>query len=444
MIAIIQSALARPRTVLLLLTLILIAGTVSYVTIPKESDPDINIPIIYVSMNHEGISPGDAERLLIRPMEQELRGIEGVKEMRSTAYEGGANVILEFDAGFDADTAIDDVRAKVDLAKPELPDETDEPTVNEVNLSLFPVIVVTLSGDVPERTLLRLARDLQDEIEGIATVLEANLAGDREELVEIVIDPMLVESYALDATELIEGPVGLGADAQRLLLALGADLGSLALAFGLHPAIDRLAVLGRQVRALDAHVDDFDAKAVDRLIAGALGAFQDDVAVHGGAHLVHQGLAFARDHIDQRHPADRRTQAGVERRLDQGLGARQRARRVAEGQRIDDAVEGIGVHDQALLVGSRDLFGAAVDLHDAFLVERHAAPGKLEVQPRLGHGVLVGAELEHEPLFALVDGEHRHRAADQQEADDDQDDEAPDGHWPLPVVVPRWSWSSGR
>ena len=183
MIAIIQSALARPRTVLLLLTLILIAGTVSYVTIPKESDPDINIPIIYVSMNHEGISPGDAERLLIRPMEQELRGIEGVKEMRSTAYEGGANVILEFDAGFDADTAIDDVRAKVDLAKPELPDETDEPTVNEVNLSLFPVIVVTLSGDVPERTLLRLARDLQDEIEGIATVLEANLAGDREELV---------------------------------------------------------------------------------------------------------------------------------------------------------------------------------------------------------------------------------------------------------------------
>jgi len=222
MIAIIQSALARPRTVLLLLALILIAGTISYVTIPKESDPDINIPIIYVSMNHEGISPGDAERLLIRPMEQELKGIEGVKEMRSTAYEGGANVILEFDAGFDADAAIDDVRAKVDLAKPELPDETDEPTVNEVNLSLFPVIVVTLSGSVPERTLLRLARDLQDEIEGISTVLEASLAGDREELVEIVIDPMLVESYALDATELIDF-VG---RSNRLVAAGALDTGS--------------------------------------------------------------------------------------------------------------------------------------------------------------------------------------------------------------------------
>jgi len=203
-IGIIKAAFSRPRTVLLLLALILVSGTVAYINIPKESDPDIDIPIIYVSMNHEGISPGDAERLLIRPMEQELRGIEGVKEMTASAYEGGANVVLEFDAGFNPDIAIDDVRAKVDLAKPELPEETDEPTVHEVNLSLFPVLVVTLSGPVPERTLLRLARDLQDEIEGLAEVLEAPIQGEREELVEIVIDPMLVESYTLDARELID------------------------------------------------------------------------------------------------------------------------------------------------------------------------------------------------------------------------------------------------
>jgi len=203
-ISIIHGAFSRPRTVLLLLVLILIAGTFSYITIPKESDPDIDIPIIYVLMNHEGISPGDAERLLIRPMEQELRGIDGVKEVISTAFEGGANVTLEFDAGFDPDIAIDDVRAKVDLAKPELPDDTDEPSVHEVNLSLFPVLVVTLSGDVPERTMLRLARDLQDEIENISEVLEATIQGERDELVEIVIDPMLVESYALDAVALID------------------------------------------------------------------------------------------------------------------------------------------------------------------------------------------------------------------------------------------------
>ena len=222
MIGIIDAAFSRPRAILLTLVLVLIAGALSYIAIPKESDPDIDIPIIYVSMSHEGISPGDAERLLIRPMEQELRGIDGVKEVASTAYEGGANVTLEFDAGFDPDAAIDDVRAKVDLARPDLPDETDEPSVHEVNLSLFPVLVVTLSGDVPERSLLRLARDLQDEIEGLPEVLEAAIRGDRDELVEIVIDPMLVESYGLDAVELI----GFTGRSNRLVAAGALDTGA--------------------------------------------------------------------------------------------------------------------------------------------------------------------------------------------------------------------------
>ncbi|MFQ5972602.1 MAG: efflux RND transporter permease subunit [Alphaproteobacteria bacterium] len=199
----IDAALNRSRTIIATLALLLIAGTVAYITIPKESDPDINIPIIYVSLSHEGISPEDAERLLVRPIEEELRSIEGVKEMRSTAYQGGANVLLEFDAGFDADRALDDVREGVDVAKPDLPEDTDEPTVNEVNFSLFPVLVVTLSGDVPERALTRLARDLRDKIEGLPSVLEVNIGGDREEQVEIIVDPMLVESYALEATELL-------------------------------------------------------------------------------------------------------------------------------------------------------------------------------------------------------------------------------------------------
>ncbi len=181
----------------MILALVLITGSIAYVNIPKESDPDINIPIIYVVATHDGISPEDAERLILRPLEQELRTIEGVKEMRSTGYEGGGNVTLEFEAGFDADKALDDVRDKVDLAKPELPDETDEPTVHEVNFSLFPVLVVTIAGEVPERSLVKLARDLQDEIESIPSVLEAEIAGDRDEMVEIIIDPAKVEMYGL-------------------------------------------------------------------------------------------------------------------------------------------------------------------------------------------------------------------------------------------------------
>ena len=216
--AIIDAAIGHARTVLGSLVLILIAGIVAFNDIPKEADPDVNIPIVYVSMHHEGISPEDAERLLVRPMEQELRAIEGVKEMRSKAYESGANVTLEFDAGFDADQALSDVREKVDLAKPELPGETDEPEVHEVNFSLFPVLVVTLSGNVPERALLRLGRDLRDEIEGITQVLEVKIAGDREELVEVVIDPIAIESYGLSPVDTVASIAS-----SNLLVAAGAQ-----------------------------------------------------------------------------------------------------------------------------------------------------------------------------------------------------------------------------
>lgn len=216
--AIIDAAISHSRTVLGSLVLILFAGIVAFNDIPKEADPDVNIPIVYVSMHHEGISPEDAERFLVRPMEQELRGIEGVKEMRSKAFESGANVTLEFDAGFDADQALSDVREKVDLAKPELPSETDEPEVHEVNISLFPVLVVTLSGDVPERALLRLGRDLRDEIEGITQVLEVEIAGDREELVEVIIDPVAIESYGLSPIETVSSVAS-----SNLLVAAGAQ-----------------------------------------------------------------------------------------------------------------------------------------------------------------------------------------------------------------------------
>ena len=191
---VIDAAVSRARPVLLLLTLVLTAGSVAYVTIPKESDPDVAIPIIYVRVPHEGISPEDATRLLIRPMEQELRNIDGLKEMRATAIEGHATVVLEFEAGFDSDTALDDVRERVDVAKTELPEETEEPSVHEVNVALFPVIVVTLFGDVPERELVVRARNLRDKIEGLPGVLEADIAGDREDLLEVIVDPGHLES----------------------------------------------------------------------------------------------------------------------------------------------------------------------------------------------------------------------------------------------------------
>ncbi|GLO59976.1 multidrug resistance protein [Vibrio sp. MACH09] len=199
MLAIIDAALSRSRTMITLLILILMAGVVTYITIPKESSPDITIPIIYVGVSHQGISPSDAERLLVRPIEQELRSIEGVKEMSSNASEGYASVTLEFNVGMNLDKAMADVRDAVDQAKPKLPADSDEPTVNEVTLASYqPILSVVLYGTVPERTIVQVGRQLRDKLEGYKQVLEVDIAGDREDIVEIVVDPLLMESYNLD------------------------------------------------------------------------------------------------------------------------------------------------------------------------------------------------------------------------------------------------------
>ena len=200
----IQLAMLRSRTVVLSLLVVLIGGIVAYTTIPKEAEPDIEIPVIYVSIEHDGISPEDSERLLVRPMEQELRSIEGVKEMTASAYEGGANVQLEFDAGIDTKQALQDVREKVDLAQAKLPGDTEEPTVHEVKMSRFdPMLVLNLAGDVPERSLTRTAKDLKEKLEALTGVLEVNLIGTREELMEVVVDPLAMESYGLDQAQII-------------------------------------------------------------------------------------------------------------------------------------------------------------------------------------------------------------------------------------------------
>ncbi|MGO2056554.1 MAG: efflux RND transporter permease subunit, partial [Halomonadaceae bacterium] len=194
----IDAALAHTRTTLLLLASLLLAGITAWQVIPKEANPDVTIPMIYVSLSLEGVSPEDGERLLIRPMEQELRGIEGLRKFTAQSSEGHGSITLEFDPGFDPDTALSDVRDRVDIARSELPSEADEPRVMEVNVSEFPVLTIGLSGQLDIRERITIARRLQQEIEGIADVLEVDIAGEREDLLEIVVDPLVLESYGVD------------------------------------------------------------------------------------------------------------------------------------------------------------------------------------------------------------------------------------------------------
>lgn len=200
----IVAAINHPRTVLLILVMTLLWGISDYWKVPKESTPDVKIPIIFVELVYHGISPQDAERLLLRPVEHEVRNIEGIKEIRSTAFEGGGTVVIEFHAGFDVNKAKADVRDRVDAAKAKLPQGREEPYVGEVNLSFFPVLVVKLSGNIPKRTMYRLAQELKDAIEtSVKSVLKVTVVGKREEVVDILLDPTKTQAYGLAFDEVL-------------------------------------------------------------------------------------------------------------------------------------------------------------------------------------------------------------------------------------------------
>ena len=174
----IATCIGRSRTVISLLIVIMLTGVASYIAIPIESEPDVTVPVIVVTIPHEGISPEDAERLLARPMELELKTIEGIEELSSYSGEGSATIVIEFDYSFDPDQAVIDVREAVDTAKGKIPTTAEEPIVREVSVSDFPMITITLGGDnVPDRTLYRLARELKEELEGLPEILEANING---------------------------------------------------------------------------------------------------------------------------------------------------------------------------------------------------------------------------------------------------------------------------
>lgn len=203
MTAIIDWAAARARMVLAFVVMTIVAGLFAYIGLPKEGEPDIEIPTLFVSVPFPGISAADSEKLLVKTMETELADLDGLKKMSGTALENYAGVMLEFEFGWDKTKIIADVRDAMNTAEGKFPAGAEKYTINEINFSEFPIAVVTLSGAAPERTLLRLATELQDRLEGLDPVLEATLAGHRDEMLEVVIDPLRLEAYNVTAPELI-------------------------------------------------------------------------------------------------------------------------------------------------------------------------------------------------------------------------------------------------
>ncbi|MDN3519126.1 efflux RND transporter permease subunit [Aquisalimonas lutea] len=192
---------SRARTVSLLLVLIVLAGGYSYVTVPKEATPEIETPYFVVTVTYPGISAEDSARLLVEPLERQLQSIAGLRRMDARAADGFATVTLEFDPGFDHQAALQSVRDETDNATPKLPAGADAPSVREIDLSLFPILTVALSGDVPERELIRVGRQLEERLESVSGVLEADISGAREDLMEVIIDPLALQSHGLSPRE---------------------------------------------------------------------------------------------------------------------------------------------------------------------------------------------------------------------------------------------------
>ncbi|GGH26533.1 multidrug efflux pump [Cribrihabitans marinus] len=203
MTGLVDWAAARARMVLAFIGITLLVGGYAYVGLPKEGEPDIEIPALFVSVPFPGISAEDAENLLVRPMETELADLDGLKTMSATAAEGYGGVALEFEFGWDKTAITADVRDAMNTAQAEFPEGAEQYTLTEINFSEFPIVIVNLTGEVPERTMARIAKDLQDDLEALDAVLEAGIAGNRDELLEVVIDPLRLEAYNVTANELI-------------------------------------------------------------------------------------------------------------------------------------------------------------------------------------------------------------------------------------------------
>ena len=192
------------RATLAIMLLVLIAGAGSRLSMPVELNPNVTLPVVMILVRHDGISPEDGARLLIRPIEKELKILDGLDEVKATAREGAVVITVEFEVGDNIKQSLADVREAVDRAKAEFPQDTKEPVVSELSPTPEPAVVITFSGaKVSERELFRTAKFYQRQLEILPEVLTADISGHRDEVVDVVIDPSRLEQYGLNINEIV-------------------------------------------------------------------------------------------------------------------------------------------------------------------------------------------------------------------------------------------------
>ncbi len=191
-------ALVNRPAVFTIIVMSVLFGLNSYFSLPREASPDVTIPYVIVNTFYFGTSPEDMENLITKEIETKLGEIDNIKEMRSMSSEGLSAITIEFDPDEDIDAVLAKVREKVDLAKPELPTDAEDPIISELNFSAFPILLVNVSGEYGLVQLKDVAEDIKDEIEKqVEGILDVSLSGGLEREVQVNVDPEKLRHYRL-------------------------------------------------------------------------------------------------------------------------------------------------------------------------------------------------------------------------------------------------------
>ncbi len=191
-------ALKNKNTIFILTVFLFLAGLISYNSMQRELFPEIVVPYIMVQTSYPGNSPPDIENLITRPIEKELKGLNGVKRLSSSSYQDMSLIMVEFETDVEVQKALQEVKDQVDKAKSELPEDLDtDPIVEDIDFSEFPVLNINLSGDYSIIELKKFAEDLQEDVEAMREVREADIKGVDEREIKIHVDPLKLEAYNL-------------------------------------------------------------------------------------------------------------------------------------------------------------------------------------------------------------------------------------------------------
>jgi multidrug efflux pump subunit AcrB len=197
-------AIEHRTSVLVLLFIIMLMGALAYRATPKESFPEIAIPMIAINTMYTGVSPADVESQITRIIEEDLSTISEIKELTSTSVEGYSSIIAEFDVSVNLDEALQKVREKVDLARPDLPSDAEEPSIVEFNFSEVPIMQVNLSGEYGLVQLKEIAEELQDRLETIPSILRADIRGGLEREVKVEVDLSQMNYHGVSLEDVID------------------------------------------------------------------------------------------------------------------------------------------------------------------------------------------------------------------------------------------------